>query len=98
VLIPGFKPWLSQIKDHEVGICCFYFKHAAYRSKSKDWMALNQDNVSNWSNMPLMQASNSCLVGLVGFMMFNATFNNISVISWQSVLLVEKTPDLVRYR
>jgi hypothetical protein len=25
------------------------------------------------------------------FMVFNATFNNISVISWQSVLLVEKT-------
>jgi hypothetical protein len=24
-------------------------------------------------------------------MVFNATFNNISVISWQSVLLVEKT-------
>ena len=24
-------------------------------------------------------------------MMFNATFNNISVISWQPVLLVEKT-------
>jgi hypothetical protein len=42
---------------------------------------------------PLMRASNSCLVGLVGFMMFYATFNNISVISWQSVLLVEKTPE-----
>jgi hypothetical protein len=28
---------------------------------------------------------------LVGFMVFTATFNNISVISWQSVLLVEKT-------
>ena len=27
-------------------------------------------------------------------MMFNATFNNISVILWQSVLLVEKTTDL----
>ena len=27
-------------------------------------------------------------------MVFNATFNNISVISWQSVLLVEKTTDL----
>jgi hypothetical protein len=25
------------------------------------------------------------------FMMFNATFNNISVISWQSVLLLEET-------
>ena len=27
-------------------------------------------------------------------MMFNATFNKISVISWRSVLLVEKTTDL----
>jgi hypothetical protein len=26
-----------------------------------------------------------------GFMVFHATFNNISVISWQSVLLVEET-------
>jgi len=28
---------------------------------------------------------------LVRFMVFNATFNNISVISWQSVLLMEET-------
>ena len=28
---------------------------------------------------------------LVGCMVFNATFNNISVISWQSVLLVEES-------
>jgi hypothetical protein len=28
------------------------------------------------------------------FMVFRATFNNISVISWWSVLLVEKTNDL----
>jgi hypothetical protein len=28
--------------------------------------------------------------GLVWFMVFNATFNNISVISWHSVLLVEE--------
>jgi hypothetical protein len=27
----------------------------------------------------------------VRFMVFNATFNNISAISWQSVLLVEET-------
>jgi len=32
------------------------------------------------------------LVGwLVGFMVFNTTFNNISAISWRSVLLVEET-------
>jgi hypothetical protein len=29
--------------------------------------------------------------GGLGFMVFNATFNNISVISWGSVLLMEKT-------
>ena len=27
----------------------------------------------------------------LGFMVFNATVNNISVLSWQSVLLVEET-------
>ena len=31
------------------------------------------------------------LVGWFGFMVFNATFNNISVISWWSILLVEET-------
>jgi hypothetical protein len=29
-------------------------------------------------------------------MVFNATFNNISVISWRSVLLVEVTRDLLQ--
>jgi hypothetical protein len=31
------------------------------------------------------------LFTLTGFMVFNATFNNISIISWRSVLLVVKT-------
>ena len=30
-------------------------------------------------------------VGLVWFMVFNATFNNILVVSWWSVLLAEET-------
>ena len=37
--------------------------------------------------------------GLCSFMVFNATVNNISVISWRSVLLVEdpeKTTDLLQ--
>jgi hypothetical protein len=33
-------------------------------------------------------------VGLGLIMVLNATFNNISVISWWSVLLVEETTDL----
>jgi hypothetical protein len=29
----------------------FYAKQAALRNKSKEWLTLNQDNVSEWSNM-----------------------------------------------
>ena len=47
----GFKPRLGQTKDYEIGICCFSTKHAALRRKSKDWLAWNQDNVSEWGNM-----------------------------------------------
>jgi hypothetical protein len=37
-----------------------------------------------------INAKSICLVRF-GFMVFNTTFNNISVISWQSVLLTEET-------
>ena len=33
-------------KDYEIGNCCFSAKHTALRRKSKDWLAWNQDNVS----------------------------------------------------
>ena len=41
----GFEHKSAQTKDYEIGICCFSAKHAALRSKSKDWLAWNQDNV-----------------------------------------------------
>ena len=47
----GFEPWLSQTKDYEIGICCFFAKHAVLRRKNKDWLARNQNNVSEWSDM-----------------------------------------------
>ena len=31
--------------------CCYPNKQTALRSKSKDWLARNQDNVSKWSNI-----------------------------------------------
>ena len=47
----GFKPQSGQTKDNKIGICCFSAKHAALRRKSnKDWLAPNQNNVSEWSN------------------------------------------------
>ena len=44
--------------------------------------------------------SNDKMVHVGWFMVFNATFNNISVISWWSVLLMEKTgvTDVMLYR
>ena len=37
----GFEPRSGQTKDY----------NAALRRKSKDWLARNQDNVSEWSDM-----------------------------------------------
>ena len=47
----SFDPGSGQSKDYEIGICCFSAKHAALRSKSKDWLALNEDNMSEWRDM-----------------------------------------------
>ena len=47
----GFEPRSGQTKDYKIGICCFSAKHTALRRKSKDWLARNQNNVSEWSDM-----------------------------------------------
>ena len=49
----GFEPRSGQTKDFKIGICCFSAKHAALRSKSKDQLARNQNNVSEWSDMSI---------------------------------------------
>jgi hypothetical protein len=41
----------DQAKDYKNCLCCFYTKYAAFRRKSKDWLARNQDNVSEWGEM-----------------------------------------------
>ena len=55
------------------------------KSKYKT-VRFNNHMLSRLSNVDLR----SLLLG-VGFMVFNATFNNISVVSWSSVLLVGET-------
>ncbi len=50
---PGFEPRVGQIKDYNIGICCFSAKHVALWSKNKDWLAQNQNNVSEWGNMSI---------------------------------------------
>ena len=47
----GFEPRSGQTKDYKIGIGCFSAKHAALRRKNKDWLARNQNNVSELSDM-----------------------------------------------
>ena len=46
----GFEPRSVQTKDYQLSICCFSVKQAALRRKSKDWLARNQNNVSEWGD------------------------------------------------
>jgi hypothetical protein len=47
----GFEPRSGQTKDYKISICCFSLKQAPLKSKNKDWLARNQDHVSEWSDM-----------------------------------------------
>ena len=46
-----FQPRSGQTKDYKIGIGCFSTKHEALSRKRKDWLARNQNNVSEWCNM-----------------------------------------------
>jgi hypothetical protein len=48
----GFESRLDLNKDYKIGVCCcLSVKHTTLRSKSKYWLARNQDNMSAWSDM-----------------------------------------------
>ena len=47
----GFEPQSCQTKDYKIVFCCFSAKHTALRRKGKDWLAQNQNNVSEWSDI-----------------------------------------------
>ena len=59
-----------------------------------EWLnSLTSDYKPNTTDVGLSPNTyqNSWVGWLVGIMVFNTTFNYISVISWRSVLLVEET-------
>ena len=56
----GFEAQSGQTNDYKIGICCLSAKHAALRSKSKDWLARIQNNVSEWSDMSIHEMLFQC--------------------------------------
>ena len=51
----GFESLSGQTKDYKIGICCLSAKHTALRRKRKDWLAQNQENVSEWGGMSIRE-------------------------------------------
>ena len=47
----GLESRSGQTKDYQLAFVAYITKHADIRRKSKDWLARNQDNVSEWSGM-----------------------------------------------
>jgi len=47
----GFEPRLDQTKDYKIVIFRLSAKHEALRRKSKDWLARNQNNMCEWSDI-----------------------------------------------
>ena len=47
----GLEHRSVQTKDYKIGLCCFFAEHVTLRRKSKYWLAQNQNNVSEWSDM-----------------------------------------------
>jgi hypothetical protein len=43
----------SSAVDYKIGICCFSAKQAALERKNTNWLARNQDNVSEWGDMSI---------------------------------------------
>ena len=51
----GFEPRSCQSKNYKIVFCRFSAKHAALMKKSKDWLARNEDNVSDWGDMSISE-------------------------------------------
>jgi hypothetical protein len=47
------KPRSGKIKGYANGIGCFSIKLEPLMGKSNDWLARNQDNVSEWDEMSI---------------------------------------------
>ena len=48
-----FEPRSRKPKDYAIGMCWFSTKHAALKEKSKEWLARNQDNMSESGGMDI---------------------------------------------
>ena len=77
------EPRSGQTKDYKIGVCYFSAKYVALRRKVKDWLARNQDNVSEWGDMSicwlLFQRASTIKIKLSVMVWYKADFIIISL-------------------
>jgi hypothetical protein len=91
-------PYFTVLLECHIRQAWLYIKTLLSLYRSDQWFHFKKISWVIWINhhefssrrMQFIQNYNSRF-DLVWFIVFNATFNNISVISWQSVLLMEET-------
>ena len=91
----GYELWSCQTKEYKIGICCFSAKNAALKRKSKDWLARNQNNVSEWSDISTQWLLLAHLTkGNVSFYHHSVVFRPSSVVHYlfTFVIFSSETP------
>jgi len=82
-LLPGNIDWCEVSLIQRIWTLCSFLQMSFFLNK----IVINI--LRSWKSLlPILSIA---LCRMVWFMVFNTTFNNISVISWQSVLLVQET-------
>jgi len=79
--------------QHQYILKCYILTCVASLNIHNCQIVSTTSSASNWSCVQTEDSQDNCSdrCDLVRFMVFSATFNNISAISWRSVLLVEET-------
>jgi len=91
------KPYSTMVVINEKKYCCLWLESPAIWTYLRNQYKINVV-FELLSKLELIIVSENVLFGMISIaglrvrvMVFNATFNNISIISWRSVLLVEET-------
>ena len=76
-----------------IHVCEFDFQHSCLIKLISGGVKVGVDKVNQWGVKVGVDKVNQwgVKVEVIKVMVFNTTFNNLSVTSWQSVLLVEET-------
>jgi hypothetical protein len=89
----------EETKDDKFGTYCFSAKQAAWTSKSKDRLALNQDDVSKWSDMSIhgLLFELASAIKIQRSVTSARSCNNVGHLFWFTIFVQHETNDVILY-